>query len=124
MLDTAERVKAIVKSGDQSYKPLAGKTLSMIFTKPSMRTRVSFETVRHSAYHSHFIIIHELNGIKNFKVWHSLHLGFESVNFCINSKLETLVMRRAFMPLGAMPSTWDQTPFNLERERQPKTLHA
>lgn len=48
MLDTAARVKAVVKSGDQSYKPLAGKTMSMIFTKPSMRTRISFETVRHS----------------------------------------------------------------------------
>lgn len=45
MLDTAVKVKATVKSGDQSYKPLAGKTMSMIFTKPSMRTRVSFETV-------------------------------------------------------------------------------
>ena len=45
MLDTATKVKAIVKSGDQSYKPFAGKTLSMIFTKPSMRTRISFETV-------------------------------------------------------------------------------
>ena len=45
MLDTAAKVKAIVKSGDQSYKPFAGKTLSMIFTKPSMRTRISFETV-------------------------------------------------------------------------------
>lgn len=46
MLDTAAKVKAVVKSGDQSYKPFAGKTLSMIFTKPSMRTRISFETVR------------------------------------------------------------------------------
>ena len=46
MLDTAAKVKVAVKSGDQSYKPLAGKTLAMIFTKPSMRTRISFETVR------------------------------------------------------------------------------
>lgn len=45
MLDTAAEVKARLKSGDQSYKPFAGKTLAMIFTKPSMRTRVSFETV-------------------------------------------------------------------------------
>jgi len=44
MLDTAAKVKAVVKSGDQSYKPLAGKSLAMIFTKPSMRTRISFET--------------------------------------------------------------------------------
>lgn len=44
-LRTAEKVKAILKSGDESYKPFAGKTLAMIFTKPSMRTRISFETV-------------------------------------------------------------------------------
>jgi len=46
MLDTAAEVKAKMKAGDESYKPFAGKSLAMIFTKPSMRTRVSFETVR------------------------------------------------------------------------------
>jgi ornithine carbamoyltransferase len=46
MLDTALEVKARVKADDLSYKPFAGKSLAMIFTKPSMRTRVSFETVR------------------------------------------------------------------------------
>lgn len=45
MLQTASEVKAKLKANDQSYKPFAGKTLAMIFTKPSMRTRVSFETV-------------------------------------------------------------------------------
>lgn len=44
-LQTAQKLKAYIKSGDQSYKPFAGKTLAMIFTKPSMRTRISFETV-------------------------------------------------------------------------------
>ena len=45
MLQTAKDVKAALKSGDQVYKPFAGKSMAMIFTKPSMRTRVSFETV-------------------------------------------------------------------------------
>ena len=46
VLATAQEVKAIFKSKDaQDFKPLAGKTMAMIFTKPSMRTRVSFETV-------------------------------------------------------------------------------
>lgn len=44
-LQTAQKLKAYLKTGDQSYKPFAGKTLAMIFTKPSMRTRISFETV-------------------------------------------------------------------------------
>ena len=46
MLNTAKEVKTRLKSGDNSFKPFAGKSLAMIFTKPSMRTRVSFETVR------------------------------------------------------------------------------
>lgn len=28
----------------ESFKPFQGKTLAMVFSKPSMRTRVSFET--------------------------------------------------------------------------------
>jgi ornithine carbamoyltransferase len=39
MLDTAARMKA----GAVTARPLAGKTLAMIFTKSSTRTRVSFE---------------------------------------------------------------------------------
>lgn len=42
----AKEVKAKLKADGNSYKPFAGKSLAMIFTKPSMRTRVSFETVR------------------------------------------------------------------------------
>ena len=44
MLSTARTVKDRLLRGED-YKPLAGKTMAMIFTKPSMRTRVSFETV-------------------------------------------------------------------------------
>ncbi|GAB4817297.1 hypothetical protein N2152v2_004343 [Parachlorella kessleri] len=42
--ETAKEVKAKLKSGENSYKPFAGKSLAMIFTKQSLRTRVSFET--------------------------------------------------------------------------------
>jgi hypothetical protein len=45
VLETAKTVKAKLAARDETYKPFAGKTMSMIFTKPSMRTRVSFETV-------------------------------------------------------------------------------
>lgn len=44
MLDRAAEVKALLKSGERTYLPFKGKTMAMIFAKPSMRTRVSFET--------------------------------------------------------------------------------
>ena len=53
VLKRAQDVKAKIKSGDTSFQPFKGKTMSMIFTKQSMRTRVSFETVsRDSLPHS------------------------------------------------------------------------
>ncbi|KAM3237083.1 Ornithine carbamoyltransferase [Capsicum annuum] len=44
VLDRAKEVKALIKSGERTYLPFKGKTMAMIFAKPSMRTRVSFET--------------------------------------------------------------------------------
>jgi ornithine carbamoyltransferase len=44
ILDRAVEVKALLKSGDRTFLPFKGKTMAMIFAKPSMRTRVSFET--------------------------------------------------------------------------------
>jgi len=37
-------VKAVLKSGERNYQPLWGLSMAMIFTIPSMYTRVSFET--------------------------------------------------------------------------------
>lgn len=42
-LDLAVEIKSKIKAGED-YKPLKGKTLAMIFAKPSARTRISFET--------------------------------------------------------------------------------
>ncbi|KAH7299446.1 hypothetical protein KP509_24G012000 [Ceratopteris richardii] len=44
ILERAIEVKSLLKSGDRSFQPFKGKSMAMIFTKPSMRTRVSFET--------------------------------------------------------------------------------
>jgi ornithine carbamoyltransferase len=42
MIDRSRAMKGALKRGEQK-KPLAGKTLAMIFDKPSTRTRVSFD---------------------------------------------------------------------------------
>eukprot|EP00249_Psilotum_nudum_P004107 c17648_g1_i1 orf=660-1820(-) len=44
ILQRAKEVKSLIKAGEKSFQPLKGKSLAMIFSKPSMRTRVSFET--------------------------------------------------------------------------------
>ncbi|KAL9251729.1 Ornithine carbamoyltransferase, chloroplastic-like protein [Drosera capensis] len=44
ILERAVEVKTQLKSGDRRFLPFKGKTMAMIFAKPSMRTRVSFET--------------------------------------------------------------------------------
>jgi len=43
ILALASELKTRLKRGDE-YRPLSGKTLAMIFQKPSARTRISFET--------------------------------------------------------------------------------
>ncbi len=42
-LELSKWIKEKLKKGED-YKPFAGKTMAMIFAKPSARTRVSFET--------------------------------------------------------------------------------
>ncbi|GMH16196.1 hypothetical protein Nepgr_018037 [Nepenthes gracilis] len=44
ILESAKDVKECLKSGDRTFLPFKGMTMAMIFAKPSMRTRVSFET--------------------------------------------------------------------------------
>ena len=43
ILDSAVEMKARLKQGDRSQRPLEGKVLAMIFDKSSTRTRVSFD---------------------------------------------------------------------------------
>ncbi len=43
ILDRAAALKADLRSGGDPSRPLAGRTLALIFEKPSTRTRVSFE---------------------------------------------------------------------------------
>ncbi|KAF6263520.1 ornithine carbamoyltransferase [Scenedesmus sp. NREL 46B-D3] len=44
MLDRAKNAKSNFYARDESFKPFKGMSMAMIFTKPSARTRVSFET--------------------------------------------------------------------------------
>ena len=44
MLELAKKIKGVLAAGVGEYTPFAGKTLAMVFTKPSTRTRVSFES--------------------------------------------------------------------------------
>ncbi len=55
ILDIADDLKRRYSKGEV-YKPLAGKTLAMIFQKPSLRTRVSFEAGM-SRYGGHAIYL-------------------------------------------------------------------
>jgi ornithine carbamoyltransferase len=43
IIDASLAMKAALKAGDHGTRTLAGKTLAMIFDKPSTRTRVSFD---------------------------------------------------------------------------------
>ena len=43
IMDASRAMKAKLKAHEQGNKPLAGKTMAMIFDKPSTRTRVSFD---------------------------------------------------------------------------------
>lgn len=49
VLQTAGALKSQDMLNDPSYKPLNGKAMSMVFAKPSSRTRVSFETAMYKA---------------------------------------------------------------------------
>ena len=44
ILDKSTWIKEKFKNKKDNYKPLKGKTMAMIFAKPSARTRISFET--------------------------------------------------------------------------------
>jgi ornithine carbamoyltransferase len=46
LLEVARRLKAALQAGE-THRWLRGKTLAMIFEKPSLRTRVTFETGMH-----------------------------------------------------------------------------
>jgi ornithine carbamoyltransferase len=63
ILETATELKAKLRRGEV-HRMLEGKTLGMIFTKPSTRTRVSFE-----------VAMYQLGGYPLFLSGHDLQLG-------------------------------------------------
>ncbi len=64
LIETAKELKKERKEGVRARNDLEGKTLAMIFEKPSTRTRVSFE-----------VAMHELGGDVTSLNWNELQLG-------------------------------------------------
>jgi len=64
LIETAIELKKERKEGVRAKNDLQGKTLAMIFEKPSTRTRVSFE-----------VAMHELGGNVTSLNWNELQLG-------------------------------------------------
>jgi ornithine carbamoyltransferase len=64
IIEKGEKLKKERKKGLKARKDLEGKTLAMIFEKPSTRTRVSFE-----------VAMHELGGNVISLNWNELQLG-------------------------------------------------
>ncbi len=64
LIETAKELKRERKEGVRARDDLEGKTLAMIFEKPSTRTRVSFE-----------VAMHELGGDVTSLNWNELQLG-------------------------------------------------
>ena len=64
LIETARELRRERKEGVRARNDLKGKTLAMIFEKPSTRTRVSFE-----------VAMHELGGNVTSLNWNELQLG-------------------------------------------------
>lgn len=64
LIENAKELKRERKKGVRARNDLEGKTLAMIFEKPSTRTRVSFE-----------VAMHELGGNVTSLNWNELQLG-------------------------------------------------
>jgi ornithine carbamoyltransferase len=64
LLKLAEKMKIEYYSGRRVKEVLKGKTLAMVFQKPSTRTRVSFE-----------VAMYQLGGKALYLSWNELQLG-------------------------------------------------
>lgn len=64
LLETSKLFKSRYYAGERVINVLTGKSLAMIFQKPSTRTRVSFE-----------VAMHELGGYALYLNWNDLQLG-------------------------------------------------
>ena len=87
IMENAKAIKALVTSGDlKGYAPMRGKTMAMIFAKPALRTRISFESGFYRLG-GHSMVLGEEIGIGKREATKDISRVVASMNDCMMARL-------------------------------------